>query len=198
MPRIDLWSRGTPFVILPALVGLALVSVVAPPALAAGGGEASLNVPDLGTVTFGGVGGRALLMWGLVVCALGLVFGMVIFSQLKNLPVHASMREISELIYETCKTYLITQGKFLLILEAFIGVIIVLYFGVLLKFEAVKVLIILLFSLVGIGGGDRVPRVGVGGNNLSHFRPPLPGLPGQGLPPDALPLQAGVSRGPLL
>src|SRR2546427_13250308 len=170
MPRIDLWSRGTPFVILPALVGLALVSVVAPPALAAGGGEASLNVPDLGTVTFGGGGGRALLMWGLVVCALGLVFGMVVFSQLKNLPVHASMREISELIYETCKTYLITQGKFLLILEAFIGVIIVLYFGVLLKFEAVKVLIILLFSLVGIGGGYRGAPFGIRVNTLAQSR----------------------------
>src|SRR3989449_7774146 len=154
MHRINRWSPRAVFGLLPALVARALVSVAAPPARAAGGGEASLTVPDLGTVTFGGVGGRALLMWGLVVCALGLVFGMVIFSQLKNLPVHASMREISELIYETCKTYLITQGKFLLILEAFIGVIIALYFGVLLKFEAVKVLIILLFSLIGIGGGD--------------------------------------------
>src|SRR3989454_9398867 len=183
MPRIDLWSRGTAFVILPALVGLALVSVVAPPALAAGGGEASLNVPDLGTVTFGGVGGRALLMWGLVVCALGLVFGMVIFSQLKNLPVHASMREISELIYETCKTYLITQGKFLLILEAFIGVIIVLYFGVLLKLEAVKGLIILLFSLIGIGGGDRGGPVWGGGQKLSETRALVSPPPGAALPP---------------
>src|SRR5256886_11994360 len=167
MNQIGLRNRHVPSVILAALVVLALVSVVAPPVLAAGG-EASLIVPDLGHVTFGGVGGRAFLMWGLVVCVMGLVFGMVIFSQLKNLPVHASMREISELIYETCKTYLITQGKFLLILEAFIGVIIVLYFGVLLKFEAVKVLIILLFSLVGIGGGSPGARVGVWG------KPPPP------------------------
>src|SRR5207302_1229941 len=144
------------------------VSVVAPPVLAAGG-EASLIVPDLGQVTFGGVGGRALLMWGLVVCVMGLVFGMVIFSQLKNLPVHASMREISELIYETCKTYLITQGKFLLILEAFIGVIIVLYFGVLLKFEAVKVLIILLFSLIGIGGSYGVAWFGMRINTFANI-----------------------------
>ena len=70
--------------------------------------------------------GRTLLQWGLLVCLLGLAFGLVIYCQLKNLPVHQSMREISELIYETCKTYLITQGKFLLILEVFIGVIIVL------------------------------------------------------------------------
>src|SRR3989441_245374 len=198
MPRIDLWSRGTPFVILPALVGLALVSVVAPPALAAGGGEASLNVPDLGTVTFGGVGGRALLMWGLVVCALGLVFGMVIFSQLKNLPVHASMREISELIYETCKTYLITQGKFLLILEAFIGVIIVLYFGVLLKFEAVKVLIILLFSLIGIGGSYGVAWFGMRINTFANSRTAFASLKGEPLPVSAIPLKAGMSVGMLL
>ena len=79
-----------------------------------------------------GVNGRTLLLGGLVVCVLGLVFGLVIFQRIKNLPVHSSMREISELIYETCKTYLVTQGKFLLILEIFIGLIIVLYFGVLL------------------------------------------------------------------
>src|SRR2546426_7915835 len=153
MNRMDLGSRRATRLILPALVVLALVALAAPALAAGDAGEASLRVPDLGRVTFGGVNGRALLMWGLVVCALGLVFGMVIFVQLKNLPVHSSMREISELIYETCKTYLITQGKFLLILEAFIGVIIVLYFGVLLKFEAVKGPIILLFSLGGIGGG---------------------------------------------
>src|SRR5213080_1799466 len=152
MHRIDRWSPRAVFGLLPALVVLALVSVAAPPALAAGGGEASLNVPDLGTVTFGGVGGRALLMWGLGVCVLGLVFGLVIFSQLKNMPVHASMREISELIYETCKTYLVTQGKFILLLEVFIGTIIVIYFGFLQHFDAGRVVIILLFSLIGIAG----------------------------------------------
>src|SRR2546428_4046207 len=93
------------------------------------------------------------------------------------------MREISELIYETCKTYLITQGKFLLILEAFIGVIIVLYFGVLLKFEAVKVLIILLFSLVGLGGGPRGPPVWERGQIPSPLPPPLAGPPRPALPP---------------
>ena len=87
------------------------------------GGEANLVLPDLvDRSTFHGINGRTLLMGGLVVCALGLLFGLVIFTQLKNLPVHASMLEISELIYETCKTYLITQGKFILILEVFIGV----------------------------------------------------------------------------
>ena len=148
--------------VLPTLLALVLLAAMAGPALDAawaqgaaapaqhqGGGEANLKIPDLSQVSFGGVTGRALLQWGLLVCLLGLAFGMVIFTQLKVLPVHQSMRDISELIYETCKTYLITQGKFLLVLEAFIGVIIVLYFGILLKFDASKVLIILAFSLIG-------------------------------------------------
>ena len=82
------------------------------------GGEASLKLPDLAQASFVGMTGRTMLQWGLLICVLGLVFGLVIYSQLKNLPVHQSMREISELIYETCKTYLITQGKFILLLEA--------------------------------------------------------------------------------
>src|SRR5437773_335107 len=197
MNQIGLRNRHVPSVILAALIVLALVSVVAPPVLAAGG-EASLIVPDLGHVTFGGVGGRALLMWGLVVCVMGLVFGMVIFSQLKNLPVHASMREISELIYETCKTYLITQGKFLLILEAFIGVIIVLYFGVLLKLDAMKVLIILLFSLIGIGGSYGVAWFGMRINTFANSRTAFASLEGQPFPLYAIPLKAGTSAGMLL
>src|SRR5881296_36082 len=198
MHRIDRWSPRAVFGLLPALVVLALVSVAAPPALAAGGGEAGLNVPDLGTVTFGGVNGRALLAWGLVVCALGLVFGMVIFVQLKNLPVHSSMREISELIYETCKTYLITQGKFLLLLETFIGVIIVLYFGVLRSFEAVKVLIILLFSLIGIGGSYGVAWFGMRINTFANSRTAFASLEGKPFPLYAIPLKAGMSVGMLL
>src|SRR5881398_308232 len=198
MNRMDLGSRRATRLILPALVVLALVALAAPALAAGDAGEASLRVPDLGRVTFGGVNGRALLMWGLVVCALGLVFGMVIFSQLKNLPVHGSMREISELIYETCKTYLITQGKFLLILEAFIGVIIVLYFGVLLKFEAVKVLIILLFSLIGIGGSYGVAWFGMRINTFANSRTAFASLEGKPFPVYAIPLKAGMSVGMLL
>jgi K(+)-stimulated pyrophosphate-energized sodium pump len=201
MTRIDPRWSGTALVVLPALLALAFVALAVAPALAAGaagGGEASLIVPDLGTVTFGAVSGRALLMWGLVVCALGLVFGMVIFSQLKRLPVHASMREISELIYETCKTYLVTQGKFLLILEVFIGVIIVLYFGVLLKFEAVKVLIILLFSLIGIGGSYGVAWFGMRINTFANSRTAFASLSGKAFPVYAIPLKAGMSIGMLL
>ena len=100
------------------------------------GGEVNLVLPDLGSVDVGGYNGRTLLMVGLVVSALGILFGLVILKQLKNLPVHRSMREISELIYETCKTYLLTQGKFIAILEIFIAAIIVLYFGVLIGLGA--------------------------------------------------------------
>ena len=115
--------------------------------------------------------GRTLLMVGLVVCVLGLVFGLVIYSQLKNMPVHQSMREISELIYETCKTYLITQGKFILLLEVFIGVIMVLYFGFLLHFEADRgSSIILLFSLIGIAGSYGVAWFGIRINTFANSR----------------------------
>src|SRR5947208_13386202 len=93
------------------------------------GGEASLVLPDLSIASFHGINGRTLLMSGLLVAALGLLFGLATFRQLKNLPVHSSMRDVSELIYETCKTYLVTQGKFILVLWAFIAVIIAAYFG---------------------------------------------------------------------
>jgi len=165
---------------------------------AQGGGEASLIVPDLGQVMFGAVSGRALLMLGLVVCALGLLFGWVIFNQLRRLPVHASMREISELIYETCKTYLITQGKFLLLLELFIGAIIVLYFGALLRFDAIKVVIILLFSLVGIGGSYGVAWFGMRINTFANSRTAFASLGGKPFPVYAIPLKAGMSVGMLL
>jgi len=193
------WSGRAALAALPTLVAAAILCLMAAPALAAGGGgEASLVVPDLGTVTFGGISGRALLAWGLVVCALGLVFGIVIYGQLKNLPVHTSMREISELIYETCKTYLITQGKFLLVLEVFIGVIMILYFGVLLKMEAVKVVVILLFSLIGIGGSYGVAWFGMRINTFANSRTAFASLGGRAFPVYAIPLKAGMSVGMLL
>jgi K(+)-stimulated pyrophosphate-energized sodium pump len=162
------------------------------------GGEANLKVPDLGQITFSGVNGRTLLLWGLVVCALGLLFGLVIFVQLRNLPVHQSMREISELIYETCKTYLITQGKFILILEVFIGAIIVLYFGALLRFEASKVFIILAFSLIGIAGSYGVAWFGIRINTFANSRTAFASLEGKPFPVYAIPLKAGMSIGMLL
>ncbi|MGH8431000.1 MAG: sodium/proton-translocating pyrophosphatase, partial [Solimonas sp.] len=162
------------------------------------GGEANLVLPDLGSVEFQGINGRTLLMSGLVVCVLGLAFGMVIFNQLKNLPVHRSMREISELIYETCKTYLVTQGKFILILEIFIGVIMVFYFGVLQHFEPLKVAIILLFSLIGIAGSYGVAWFGIRVNTFANSRAAFASLRGMPYPIYKIPLSAGMSIGMLL
>ncbi len=162
------------------------------------GSEATLKLPDLGQVNFSGVDGRTLLMWGLLVCVLGLLFGLVIFNQLKRLPVHESMREISELIYETCKTYLITQGKFLVLLEVFIGIIMVFYFGVLQRFESVKVAIILLFSVIGIAGSYGVAWFGIRINTFANSRTAFASLKGQPLPVYEIPLKAGMSIGMLL
>ena len=163
------------------------------------GGEANLIIPDLSQVSFlGGIHGRSLLMGGLLVCALGLLFGLVMYSQLKRMAVHQSMREVSELIYETCKTYLITQGKFILILEVFIGFVILLYFGFLLKFEPMKVAIILLFSLVGIAGSYGVAWFGIRINTFANSRTAFAGLRGKPFPCYSIPLKAGMSIGMLL
>ena len=162
------------------------------------GGEANLILPDLSTETFQGINGRTLLMGGLVVCMIGLAFGMVIFYRLKNMPVHRSMLEVSELIYETCKTYLITQGKFILLLELFIGVIMVFYFGVLQHFSAMKVAIILAFSLLGIAGSYGVAWFGIRVNTFANSRAAFAGLRGLPYPIYAIPLQAGMSIGMLL
>jgi K(+)-stimulated pyrophosphate-energized sodium pump len=180
-----------------AVAPMALAQAPAPPAPHAGG-EASLKIPDLSSVPVGGFDGRTLLMLGLGVCVLGLVFGLVIFTQLKNLPVHAAMREISELIYETCKTYLITQGKFILLLELFIGVIIVVYFGFLQHFDATRVIIILLFSLIGIGGSYGVAWFGIRINTFANSRTAFASLRGEAYPVYAIPLKAGMSIGMLL
>ena len=159
------------------------------------GGEANLVVPDLSQAQFLGVSGRALLMSGLVVCALGLLFGLTIYSQLRRMRVHESMREISELIYETCKTYLITQGKFILILEIFIGLVIALYFGVLRHFEPFRVAIILLFSLVGIAGSYGVAWFGIRINTFANSRTAYASLRGKPFPLHEIPLKAGMSVG---
>jgi K(+)-stimulated pyrophosphate-energized sodium pump len=163
-----------------------------------GGGEASLRMPDVGSIELMGVNGRTLLLSGLGVCVLGLVFGLVIFARVKNLPVHPAMRDISELIYETCKTYLVTQGKFLLILEIFIGLIILLYFGVLLRFEPMRVLIILFFSLIGIGGSYGVAWFGMRINTFANSRTAFASLAGRPFPVYSIPLESGMSIGMLL
>jgi K(+)-stimulated pyrophosphate-energized sodium pump len=164
-----------------------------------GGGEARLKLPDLGSVSFlGGISGHNLLMGGIVVSLLGLVFGLMIFVRLRNLPVHSAMREVSELIYETCKTYLATQGKFLMILEALIAVIIIFYFGLLEGFEAYKVAIILLFSVIGISGSFAVAAFGMRVNTFANSRTAFASLTGKAFPCYNIPLQAGMSIGMLL
>ncbi|HXF26568.1 MAG TPA: sodium-translocating pyrophosphatase [Bryobacteraceae bacterium] len=163
------------------------------------GGEANLVLPDLGQVTFfGALNGRSLLMFGLIFCGLGMLFGLTVYTHLRNLPVHRSMLEISELIYETCKTYLVTQGKFLVLLELFIGAVIILYFGVLEHFEAIKVFIILLFSVLGIAGSYGVAWFGIRVNTFANSRTAFASLGGKPFPCYAIPLRAGMSIGMLL
>jgi len=199
-----------PVVMLTALAALTMpVMVHAQPAQAqaaapvdAGGGEANLKLPDLSSVQFHGVNGRSLLMAGLVVCALGLVFGIAVFMQLKNMPVHASMLEVSELIYETCKTYLTTQGKFILLLWTFIAVIIGAYYGWLNPIPGKPVVltlaIILAFSLVGIAGSYGVAWFGIRVNTFANSRAAFASLRGKPFPIYAIPLRSGMSIGMLL
>jgi K(+)-stimulated pyrophosphate-energized sodium pump len=166
------------------------------------GGEANLVLPDLHSASaptfLGGISGVTLLTCGLAVSALGLVFGLFIFVRMRNMPVHSSMREVSELIYETCKTYLATQGKFLLLLEAFIAVIIVFYFGFLQGMGAYKVAIILLFSVIGISGSFCVAAFGMRVNTFANSRTAFASLTGKAYPCYDIPLQAGMSIGMLL
>jgi K(+)-stimulated pyrophosphate-energized sodium pump len=196
---------------------LTTAGLLAAPAAAAqeaaghGGGEASLRIPDLNSVQFlaAGIPGHTLLLSGLVVCALGLLFGLVIYGRLKRLPVHEAMREVSELIYETCKTYLLTQGKFLMLLWVFIGAIAAVYFGLLAQttdasgaivrgFPAPKVAIILFFSLVGIAGSYSVAWFGIRVNTFANSRTAFASLRGRPYPCYQIPLSAGMSIGMLL
>ncbi|HEX2637810.1 MAG TPA: sodium-translocating pyrophosphatase [Gemmatimonadales bacterium] len=174
------------------------------------GGEAALVLPDLGQATFlGGINGRTLLLWGLLVCALGLAFGLVISTQLKRLPVHRSMLEVSELIYETCKTYLLTQGRFLLILWVFIGIAVAVYFGKLAStvdasgaavhgYPLSRVVVILLFSLIGMAGSYAVAWFGIRVNTYANSRAAFASLRGKPYPCYQIPLKAGMSIGMLL
>jgi K(+)-stimulated pyrophosphate-energized sodium pump len=183
------------------VVGAGAARAWAQPGGETAGGEASLKLPDLSSVPFLGswaIDGHRLLMIGILFCIFGLGFGMVIYMRLKNLPVHRSMREISELIYETCKTYLVTQGKFILLLWAFIAVIILLYFGVLQHMEAMRVAIILGFSLVGIAGSYGVAWFGIRVNTFANSRTSFAALPGKPFPVYRIPLEAGMSIGMML
>ncbi|MEY2411720.1 MAG: K(+)-stimulated pyrophosphate-energized sodium pump, partial [Acidobacteriaceae bacterium] len=165
-------------------------------------GEAGLKLPDLSQVLFLGVDGHRLLSIGILFCILGLGFGLAIYMRLKNLPVHRAMREVSELIYETCKTYLFTQGKFLGLLWLFIAVVIVLYFGFLSpvpgKPVSTTLPIILLFSIVGIAGSYGVAWFGIRVNTFANSRTAFASLRGKPYPIYQIPLEAGMSIGMML
>ena len=192
-----------------AVLALTLAMVAAPAALAAQppsgapggghapGGEINIQLPDLNQGDFLGMTGHQILLTGLVVCVLGLLFGAWTYVEVKKLPVHESMAEVSALIYETCKAYLVQQGKFLLILELFIGAIMVAYFA-LIGLEAYKIAIVLVFSLIGIAGSYGVAWYGIRINTLANSRTAFAGLKGEAFPVCDIPLRAGMSVGMML
>jgi K(+)-stimulated pyrophosphate-energized sodium pump len=194
------WSLGNRFARWSfAAAALGLLSGASASAQEASG-EAGLKVPDLSQVTFLGIDGHKLLLFGIVFCVFGLIFGLAIYSRLKGMPVHKSMRDISELIYETCKTYLFTQGKFLVFLWLFIAVVIVLYFGVLAPVHptAVTLPIILVFSVIGMAGSYGVAWFGIRVNTFANSRTAFAALRGKPYPIYHTPLEAGMSIGMML
>jgi len=161
------------------------------------GGEVNIKLPSLEQGEFFGLSGHQFLLGGLAVCVLGLFFGLWTYLGVRKLPVHRSMAEISELIYETCKAYLIQQGKFLLILELFIGAVIVAYFWM-IGFTFGRIAIILIFSLIGMGGSYGVAWYGIRINTLANSRTAFASLAGKPYPVYAIPLRAGMSVGMML
>ncbi|MFT4295553.1 MAG: sodium-translocating pyrophosphatase [Micropruina sp.] len=187
---------------LSVLLGAALAgcsgSSTAPPAHA-GGGEANLSLPDLDQATFlGMVSGKQLLGIGLLIALAGLAFGIVRFVQVKRLPVHTAMREVSELIYETCKAYLIQQGKFLLVLWAFIGAVILVYFKFLAGLSWGRVAIVLAFSIVGMAGSYSIAWFGIRLNTYANSRTAFAALRGRPLALHQIPMKSGMSIGMVL
>ena len=161
------------------------------------GGEVNIQLPDLNTGDFLGMTGHQILLSGLVVCVLGLLFGAWTYNAVKSLPVHKSMADVSDLIYETCKAYLIQQGKFLLILELFIGTVMVVYFG-LIGLEASRIAIVIIFSLIGIAGSYGVAWYGIRINTLANSRTAFASLRGHAFPVCDIPLRSGMSVGMML
>jgi len=183
-----------------AMAGLMLLgsrAAFAAPAQTAGG-EANLKLPDLTQVQFLGMNGHDLLTYGPMACILGMIFGLLMYVHLKRLPVHRSMLEVSQLIWETCKTYLINQGKFLLLLWSFIAVVILVYFAALLHFSAVRVAIILAFSVLGMAGSYGVAWFGIRVNTLANSRGAWAALGGNPYRAFSVPLKAGMSIGMML
>jgi K(+)-stimulated pyrophosphate-energized sodium pump len=181
------------------------------PSVARAAGEADLRIPDLGQQAFFGIAGNHLLMGGMIICIAGLAFGLIIQNHLRNLPVHRSMGDVSETIYATCKTYLITQGKFILLLELFIGATLIAYFGFFAPsgeadangqvshgLEPLRVAVIILFSLIGIAGSYCVAWFGIRVNTLANSRAAMGSLAGKPFPVYSIPLKAGMSIGMVL
>jgi K(+)-stimulated pyrophosphate-energized sodium pump len=183
-------------VVLPGLMAQQVSQEVAPPEHRPGG-EVNIRLPDLNQGDFLGFTGHEILLSGLVVCILGLLFGMLSYTHVKRLPVHRSMAEISELIYETCKAYLVQQGKLLIVLLGFIGTVIVVYF-LLTGLEIPKILIILLFSVIGMAGSYGVAWFGIRINTLANSRTAFAALRGKGWPVSEIPLRSGMSVGMML
>ncbi|MDE3179320.1 MAG: sodium-translocating pyrophosphatase [Acidobacteriota bacterium] len=195
------WGKGSrAAAMLAASAALSLASAGGAMAQAPGQveGEANLRLPDFTTVKFLGLDGHRLLMFGILFCIFGLIFGLVIYSRLQRLPAHQSMKEVSQLIWETCKTYLINQGKFLFLLWLFIAAIILVYFAVLLKFDALRVAIILAFSIFGICGSYGVAWFGIRVNTFANSRTAYASLRGKPFPLYEIPIRAGMSIGMML
>jgi K(+)-stimulated pyrophosphate-energized sodium pump len=200
-------SRSVARLLLLLLVGVTLIPAALPGLLAQEavqgtaehrpGGEVNLRLPDLNQGDFLGFTGHQILLSGLVVCVLGLLFGLMSYSHVKNLPVHRSMAEISELIFETCKAYMVQQGKLLLVLFGFIGTVIVIYF-LLTGLEFPKIMIILLFSLIGMAGSYGVAWFGIRINTLANSRTAFAALRGKAWPVSEIPLRSGMSVGMML
>ncbi|HEX3986492.1 MAG TPA: sodium-translocating pyrophosphatase [Acidobacteriaceae bacterium] len=162
------------------------------------GGEANLQLPDLSTVNFLGMNGHKLLMFGPLFCILGMIFGFFMYVHLKGLPAHRAMKEVSQLIWETCKTYLLHQGKFLLLLWSFIAVVILVYFAALLHFSAARVIVILAFSVLGMAGSYGVAWFGIRVNTLANSRSAWASLGGNPYRAFSVPLKSGMSIGMML
>jgi K(+)-stimulated pyrophosphate-energized sodium pump len=164
-------------------------------------GEADIHIPALDAVKFdglGGVSGNMLMYFGIVMCAIGAAFGLVQYKQTKALPVHASMGNVSNTIWETCKTYLFTQGKFLAILWMLIACCMIYYFKVLQGNSGENVVIILLASILGIMGSYSVAWFGIRINTVSNSRTAFSALKGNPLATLGIPLRSGMSVGLLL
>ncbi|HEY0968081.1 MAG TPA: sodium-translocating pyrophosphatase [Opitutaceae bacterium] len=162
--------------------------------------EADIRIPDLNAVSFfnGALSGPSVLMIGLVVCVLGTLYGWLQYIQTRNLPVHASMAAVSQIIWETCKTYLFQQGKFLAALWVLIAVCMGYYFGVLSHMSPGHVVVILLASILGILGSYGVAWFGIRINTVANSRAAFSALQGNPLATLLIPLKSGMSVGLLL